>query len=104
MTAAFDRVLEVIERSPASANIPAGVREQARANALALLRACDGTADGLTIATVAYAAELLGSIAIALAADPLDTRRLADRLQAGAAVPRVALGRELLRAGRPAEL
>lgn len=104
MTAVFDRVLEVIERSPASANIPAGVREQARANALALLRACDGTADGLTIATVAYAAELLGSIAIALAADPLDTRRLADRLQAGAAVPRVALGRELLRGGRLAEL
>jgi signal transduction histidine kinase len=103
-TAAFDRVLEVIERSPSSASIPAGVREQARANALALLRACDGTADGLTIATVAYAAELLGSIAVALAADPLDTRRLADRLQSGAAVPRVALGRELLRAGRMAEL
>jgi signal transduction histidine kinase len=104
MTAAFDGVLELIETSPASAVIPAGVGEQARANAVALLRACDEASDGLTIATVGYAAELLASVAVALAADPFNTRRLADGLQAAAAVPRVALGRELLRAGRLLEL
>jgi signal transduction histidine kinase len=104
VTAAFDRVLALIDESPPGVSIPAGVRAEARANALALLRACDGIADGLTIATVGYAAELLGSIAVTLAADPLGTRELADRLQAGAAVPRAALGRELLGAGGLLEL
>jgi signal transduction histidine kinase len=103
-TAAFDRVLELIDRSPPGAGIPAVVRGHARANALALLRACDGTTDGLTIATVGYAAELLVSIAVTLAADPPGTRQLADRLQAGAAVPRAALGRELVGAGQLLEL
>lgn len=104
MTAAFDRVLALIVESPPGASIPAGVRRRARANALALLRACDGTTDGLTIATVGYAAELLGSIAVTLADDPPGIRQLADRLQAGAAVPRAALGRELVGAGRLLEL
>jgi signal transduction histidine kinase len=104
MTAAFDTVLELITRAPASAGIPADVRRQARGDALDLLRACDGTPDGLTIATVGYAAQLLGSIAVVLAADPLGTRQLADRLQAGAAVPRVALGRALLGAAQLLEL
>jgi signal transduction histidine kinase len=98
--AALDRVLEVIDRSAASATIPAGAREEARANAQAALRAWGDADDGLTTALVGYAAELLGCAAVSLAADPPATRRLTDELQTGAAVPRVALGRELLRAGR----
>ncbi len=103
-SAALDRVLEVIDRSPVSAAVPAGVRDAARASALALLGSCDGTADGRAIATVGYAAELLGSIAVDLAADPPAIRRLTDELEAGAAVPRLALGREMLRAGRLLQL
>jgi signal transduction histidine kinase len=99
-TAAFDRVLDVIDRSPASGAIPADARREARANAQAVLRTCGGADGGLTVALVGYAAELLGSAAAGLAADQPATRRLTDELQADAAVPRVALSREMLRAGR----
>jgi signal transduction histidine kinase len=100
MSAALDRVLAVIDRAGPSAAIPTDLRVQARANALELGRAWDPIADGLRHATVAYAAELLGAIAGDLADDPAGTRHLIDELQSGAGVPRVPLGRELLRDGR----
>ena len=56
------------------------------------------------LALVAYAAELVGVVADRAATDPDGVRRLTDALQARAGVPRVALGRELLRAPRPAAL
>jgi signal transduction histidine kinase len=104
MTTAFDHVLALVDEARAGATVPPAARAEALRNALALLDACGGTADGLTVATISYAAELLGSIAVDLAANPTQSRRLIDQLQTRAAVPRVALGRELLRTGRLLEL
>lgn len=99
MPAALDSVLTLIEASHVAAALPAGAAETARHNALALHAACGGTAGSLAAATVSYAAELLGQVSADLAADPERTRGLIDALAQVAAVPCVALGRELLRAG-----
>ncbi|MGA9858389.1 MAG: ATP-binding protein [Solirubrobacteraceae bacterium] len=104
LTIAFDRVLRVVDGSRIGATVPDGAREDAHTHALGLLAACGGTSDGLTLATVGYAAELLGAIAVDLAAHPAESRRLVGELEARASVPRVALGRELLRGGRLEEL
>ncbi|HEX3979416.1 MAG TPA: ATP-binding protein [Solirubrobacteraceae bacterium] len=84
--------------------VPGEARDRAQEHAQGLLDAYGGGADGIAVAVVAYAAELVGLVADERAADPAEIRRLADALQARAGVPRVALGRELLRARRPAEL
>ena len=84
--------------------ISAAARDRARENALALLQACGDLADGPSLALVAYAAELLEGVASDLAADPERARRLVEELQARAGIPRVALGRELLRARRLPDL
>lgn len=101
---AFGQVLGVVTGSRAGGAIPADWRDRARDNAEALLQAAGGTGEALTLATIAYAAGLLGTIAVDLAADPGEARRLIDDLQAQAGVHRVALGRELLRNGRLLEL
>ena len=84
--------------------IPGEARDVAAENARALLDASGAGPDAVVLALVAYAAELVGVVAGQPAADAAQIRRLADALQARAGVPRVALGRELLRARRPAEL
>ncbi|HTU98192.1 MAG TPA: ATP-binding protein [Solirubrobacteraceae bacterium] len=76
----------------------------AEANARALAAAYPTGSDGVAAAAVAYAAELVGGAVEDLAARPDALRRVVDALQTHAAVPPVALGRELLRARRPAEL
>ena len=101
---AFGQVLETVAASRLGAAVPPQWRDRARDNAIALLEAAGGTGEALTLATVAYAAGLLGTIAVDLAAHPDEARRLVDDLQARAGVHRVALGRELLRAGRLLEL
>jgi signal transduction histidine kinase len=79
-------------------------REAATHNARALLESYGSGTDGLAMAVVAYAAELVGVVADTPGAAPDEIRRLTDALQARAGVPRMALGRELLHARRPAEL
>ncbi len=83
--------------------VPGEARHRAQEHAQALLDAYGGAADGIAVAVVAYAAELVGLLAGEPTADPAEIHRLADALQTRAGVPRVALGRELLRA-RPPEL
>jgi signal transduction histidine kinase len=82
-------------------------RNAATENARALLHAAGGGADGVLLALVAYAAEMVGEVAVAAgqpAAGAVEIRRIVDALDARTGIPRVALGRELLRAPRPAEL
>lgn len=100
----FGQVLEVIGGSRLGAAIPQTAADEARQDAEALLAAAGGTGEALTLATVTYAAGLLGTIAVDLAAHPQDTGRLVEELHARAGIHRVALGRELLRAGRLFEL
>jgi signal transduction histidine kinase len=84
--------------------IPDEAREAATHNARALLEAYGSGMDAIAMAVVAYAAELAGVVADTLGDAPAEIRRLTDALQARAGVSRVALGRELLHARRPAEL
>ena len=84
--------------------VPGEARHVAARNARALLDASGGGADADVLTLVAYAAELVGAVAGQLTADPAQLRRLADALHTRAGVPRVALGRELLRGRRPAEV
>jgi signal transduction histidine kinase len=81
-------------------DMPGETRDVALANARALSAAYGGGPEGIAAAVVAYAAELVGAVAD----DPEKVRRAADALPARAGVPRVALGRELLRTRRPADL
>jgi signal transduction histidine kinase len=78
--------------------IPDEARHVAAENAQALVDASGGGPDAVVLALIAYAAELVGVVADQDAADPDEVRNIADALQARAGVPRVALGRELLRA------
>ena len=56
------------------------------------------------LVAVGYAAELLSVIAVDLAADPRETRRLVASVSRVAGLPPVALGREVLQTGRLLEL
>lgn len=75
-------------------------RDAALTHAQALLAAYGGGVDGIAAAVTSYAAELVGGVA----GNPEAVRRVADALEARAGIPRVALGRELLRMRRPADL
>ncbi|MGH2890069.1 MAG: sensor histidine kinase [Solirubrobacteraceae bacterium] len=102
-TAALDRALALIDRSPFGTAISESARSAAGARAAALLNACGETPGATALAAVAHATELLSPIAVQLAAEPERTQMLVEALEADAAVPRVALGRELLRSGGPAQ-
>jgi signal transduction histidine kinase len=105
LAGALEPVAAVLDDLGVGASIPVTARDRAQDNARALTEACGGAADGVALAVVAYAAELVGIVADELAADhPDDLRRLTDALQARAGVPQVALGRELLRGRRLTEL
>jgi signal transduction histidine kinase len=78
--------------------IPGDARHVAAENAQALVDASGGGPDAVVLALIAYAAELVGVVADQDATDADEVRNLADALHAHGGVPRVALGRELLRA------
>jgi signal transduction histidine kinase len=72
--------------------------------ALDLFEACGGS-DGAAILTlVGFSADLLGSIAVDLAADPAAAEQLIGRFEAISGIPRIALGREVLRTAALTEL
>lgn len=98
LSGALQRVVAVLENLGLS--VPAEAHDRARASARALVDAYGGGTDGTAVALTAYAAELVAAVA----EDPDEIRRAADALQARAGVARVALGRELLRMQRPADL
>ncbi|MGH2859603.1 MAG: sensor histidine kinase [Solirubrobacteraceae bacterium] len=101
--AALHRVLAVLDRSPFGAAVSIDARAAAATVAETMLDACGATPGGPALALVAFATELLSAIAVQLAAEPEQAHRLVAALEAEAAVPRVALGRELLRGGGPAQ-
>jgi signal transduction histidine kinase len=84
--------------------VRADARAQAEDNARALVDAYGGGAAGIALAVVAYAAELVGALADDETVGPAKVHGVIDALQARAGVPRVALGRELLRGQRAADL
>ena len=102
LAAALTPVTTVLDELGVAA--PGDGRDAAAANARTLAHAYGDGPEGTAAAAVAYAAELVGAVADDLVARPDHLRRVIDALQARAGVPRVALGRELLRAPRPSGL
>lgn len=104
LSGALQQVLAVLDDAGIGASASADARARAQQSAHALLDAYGGGSDGVRVAAVACAAELVGGLADDPAAGSDDVRRAADALHDRAGISRVALGRELLRARGAAEL
>jgi signal transduction histidine kinase len=104
--AARSRILALIDTSVIGTAISHDDRAAAEQTADMLLTACGGECTAGV--RIAFAAELLATVAVDLAADRDEARRLIARLQADGGLPPAALGREVLRSGRvlalPAEI
>lgn len=94
---AIDRVVELVAVSEVGSAVPGLVKARARSRALELVAAGETGATG-AIALLTCAATLLTEIAVDLAARPREAHRLIEGIEAAAGVPRVAIGREVLRA------
>jgi signal transduction histidine kinase len=104
LSAALQQVLAVLDDAGIAASVSADARAHAQQGAHALLDAYGGGPDGVGVAVVACAAELVGGLSGDPGAGYDAVRRAADALHARAGISRVALGRELLRARGAAEL
>jgi len=102
--ATIDRLTRLIEHSGIGSAASAAVTERARSHALELVRAGGAGPGAATVALLACAGEILGEIAVDLAARPGDARRLIDAIERVAGVSHAALGREVLRTPSPPEL
>jgi signal transduction histidine kinase len=100
--AALGSAVALIETSPLVAAISPEDRAGAEVAAELLFSASSG--DSVAAARVAFVAELLGAIAVDLAADRDEARRLIVRLEAEGGLPRIALGRDVLRSAPVHEL
>jgi signal transduction histidine kinase len=100
----LDRLLRRVDDAAAGAALPSETRDAARLQARDLFEACGCAAGAIPSIALGYAAELLGAAAVDLAANQLETGRLIDQVEELAGLPRVALGREVLRAARLLEL
>lgn len=104
LAAGLERALALVDDAVAGANLPGAARAQARAHALTLFEACGASSDSVPLVLLGYAAELLCVIAVDLAANPREAKRLIEQIEDLAGVPQVALGREVLQAARQLEL
>ena len=104
LSAARGQVLAVLDDAGIGGSVGPDARARSQQNAHALLDAYGGGADGVAVAVVACAADLVGGLADHPGAGSDHVRRAADALDARAGISRVALGRELLRARGAAEL
>ena len=97
--------LSLVDDATAAGGVPGPGRAAARSACdLAVWSLWRRTADAVPIAALAYAGELLSLVAVDLAANPAQARRLIGQIDSHAGVPAVALGRELLQTGRLLEL
>jgi signal transduction histidine kinase len=92
----FERVGRIFEEASAGLRVPSEVRERAyRMGTYALETATDDPrADA--IAALGFAASMVSSVAVELAVRPARLRKLIDRLESAAAIPRVPLGSAVL--------
>jgi signal transduction histidine kinase len=100
-------LMRLVELTPGPRSGASGLdrpTELAFSRALDLFEACGGSDGAATLALVGFSADLLGSIAVDLAADPAAAEQLIGRFEAVAGLPRIALGAEVLRTGALAEL
>jgi signal transduction histidine kinase len=96
----LERTLGSVDEAVAGAGLPGAAQRLVRARAETLYASSGRGPETLPVAKLSYAGELLSLIAVDLAADPREARRLIERLDERAAIPRVLLGREMLQSGR----
>jgi signal transduction histidine kinase len=102
--ATLKRLVELTRRhgtGPAGGDPPTDI---AVSRALDLFEACGGSDGAAMLALVGFSADVLGSIAVDLVADPAAAEQLIGRFEAIAGIPRIALGREVLRTAALTEL
>jgi signal transduction histidine kinase len=104
LTGALQRALATLDASGLGTGIPESARTDAGDHAQALFEACGGGPDAVGLAAFAYTADLLGAIAVELAAHRAAAERLIAQLQTELGMPGAAVGREVLRTGRLLEL
>jgi signal transduction histidine kinase len=102
--ATLRRLVELTRRHEAGLTERDRATDIAVSRALDLFQACGGSDAAATLALLGFSGDLLGSIAVDLAADRAAAERLIDRFEAIAAIPRIALGREVLRSAALTEL
>jgi signal transduction histidine kinase len=100
----LNRLFDRVDDAGAVARLSNQTRDGVRSRALELFEACGRSPESMPSIALGYAAELLGAGAVDLAANRLETGRLIAQLEESAGLPRVALGREVLRASRLLEL
>ena len=93
----IDRVTRSLEIAGFGSAVSPAISARARTRALELLGGRTSGAGAVATATLAFTADVLCELAVDLASRPHDARRLVDRIEHDAGVPRGALGRELLR-------
>jgi signal transduction histidine kinase len=104
LTKALERAAATVDASGLGGGISEPVRDDAERHAQALFHACGAGPDAVGLATFAYTADLLGAIAVDLAAHQAAAGRLIGQLQTELGMPGAAVGREVLRTGRLLEL
>jgi signal transduction histidine kinase len=102
LPAALRTTLALIDASPLGVAISHEHRATAERAADALLAACGD--EGIALVRIVFAADLLAAIAIELAAERDEARRLIVALQADGGLPPAAVGREVLASARVLEL
>lgn len=96
----LQRALRRVDEATAGISIPRAPRRLARTRAEVLYAAAGHQPEAIPLAQLSYAGELLMLVAVDLAAEPAQARRLIARLQAVAGVPSLALARDVLQGGR----
>lgn len=96
---ALDLLLRRVDESGAGLGLSPEARDEARSHALRLFESYGRPSDACGLVALGYAAELLSLNAVDLAANPAQTTRLIAQIERLAEIPRIALGREVLRSG-----
>src|ERR1700734_426000 len=90
-------LLELLCDPETGLNFGADALHEARQTARGLFEACGASPQAHPLVMLSCVAELLAGAAVDLAANRSRAQRLIEALEAQAGIPRVALGRELLR-------
>ncbi len=96
--------MATVDASGLGTGISEAARSDAGRHAHALFEACGAGPEAVGLATFVYTADLLGTIAVDLAAHRAAAQRLIAQLQTELGMPAPAVGREVLRTGRLLEL
>ena len=100
---ALDRLTELVEEMVGQA-LSVRTIESARARAQTLERGLGSSEGTIPLVLASFIAELLGSVAVDLAADRARANELISKLEAETGIDRIALGREVLRPAQPPQL